>query len=451
MSIKGFDFNGVIHKYDYNALDNKPNMDAMIGSPLVAEDVASMTDTSRIYVYTGSETGYTNGNWYYYNGTSWVSGGVYNSVAISDAQIGGAVADWLEDHPEATAVADGSITAQKLASGLLDSSEAWAVGQINGTDVASTDARYHNNSKYYAQQASASATTAATAASQASADAAEIRQINTNSISFTEASTRANIESGESLSVMLGKTKKWFSDLGESAFNDIANNLTTEVEGSVLDARQGKVLSDRLATDESTISSHTTSLSAQASTLNSLSSTVSSHTTSLSSHTSTLNSYGTRISNVESAVSSKIASYVGMIIFSSKLDTAAKVKAIYGGTTWVQIQGRMLIGASSSYKNGTTGGAASVSYKPAGTVGGHTLTESEIPVHNHAVYGTAKWLGGAATASHVTMEKPGTTTEGYYSGNTGGGKSHSHGFTGTSATIATMPPYRAVYIWERTA
>ena len=50
MSIKGFDFNGVIHKYDYNALDNKPNMDAMIGSPLVAEDVASMTDTSRIYV-----------------------------------------------------------------------------------------------------------------------------------------------------------------------------------------------------------------------------------------------------------------------------------------------------------------------------------------------------------------------------------------------------------------
>ena len=444
MSIKGFDFNGVIHKYDYNALDNKPNMDAMIGSPLVAEDVASMTDTSRIYVYTGSETGYTNGNWYYYNGTSWVSGGVYNSVAISDAQIGGAVADWLEDHPEATAVADGSITAQKLASGLLDSSEAWAVGQINGTDVASTDARYHNNSKYYAQQASASAT----AASQASADAAEIRQINTNSISFTEASTRANIESGESLSVMLGKTKKWFSDLGESAFNDIANNLTTEVEGSVLDARQGKVLSDRLATDESTLSSHTTSLSSQASTLNSLSSTVSSHTTSLSSHTSTLNSYGTRISNVESAVSSKIASYVGMIIFSSKLDTAAKVKAIYGGTTWVQIQGRMLIGASSSYKNGTTGGAASVSYKPAGTVGGHTLTLSEIPSHSH----TFPAASPGNTGSNPGFARTNVTGTGTHTtSSAGGGGSHSHGFTGTSATIATMPPYRAVYIWERTA
>ena len=30
--------------------------------------------------------------------------------------------------------------------------EAWAVGQKDGTDVPSTDPRYHNNSKYYAEQ-----------------------------------------------------------------------------------------------------------------------------------------------------------------------------------------------------------------------------------------------------------------------------------------------------------
>ena len=35
-------------------------------------------------------------------------------------------------------------------------SEAWAVGQKNGQDVPSTDPRYHNNSKYYAEQAEAS-------------------------------------------------------------------------------------------------------------------------------------------------------------------------------------------------------------------------------------------------------------------------------------------------------
>ena len=58
-----------------------------IGSPLVANTVAEMTDTSKVYVYTGSETGYTSGNWYYYNGTSWVSGGVYNSQGIGEGTI----------------------------------------------------------------------------------------------------------------------------------------------------------------------------------------------------------------------------------------------------------------------------------------------------------------------------------------------------------------------------
>ena len=53
------------------------------GAPLEASTVAGMTDTSKVYVYTGNESGYTNGNWYYYNGTAWVSGGAYNSVAVN--------------------------------------------------------------------------------------------------------------------------------------------------------------------------------------------------------------------------------------------------------------------------------------------------------------------------------------------------------------------------------
>ena len=57
------------------------NLRGAVGSPLVAATAASMTDTNKVYVYTGSETGYTNGNWYYHDGTSWVSGGVYNSVS----------------------------------------------------------------------------------------------------------------------------------------------------------------------------------------------------------------------------------------------------------------------------------------------------------------------------------------------------------------------------------
>lgn len=52
------------------------------GAPLTASTLADMTDTSHVYVYTGSESGMTNGDWYYYDGHQWQRGGVYNSVAF---------------------------------------------------------------------------------------------------------------------------------------------------------------------------------------------------------------------------------------------------------------------------------------------------------------------------------------------------------------------------------
>lgn len=58
-------------------------MKALVGTPLTASTPAKMTDTSKIYVYTGSSgSGYIKNNWYYHNGTSWVSGGVYQSAAV---------------------------------------------------------------------------------------------------------------------------------------------------------------------------------------------------------------------------------------------------------------------------------------------------------------------------------------------------------------------------------
>ena len=50
-------------------------------NPLVASSISGMTDTSRIYVLT------TDGNWYYYNGSIWVSGGIYQSVQIDNDSI----------------------------------------------------------------------------------------------------------------------------------------------------------------------------------------------------------------------------------------------------------------------------------------------------------------------------------------------------------------------------
>ena len=66
------------------------------GSPLVASTVAGMTDHDKVYVYVGSETGYTSGNWYYWDGSAWASGGVYNSVAVqtdTTLTLSGAAAD----------------------------------------------------------------------------------------------------------------------------------------------------------------------------------------------------------------------------------------------------------------------------------------------------------------------------------------------------------------------
>lgn len=53
------------------------------GTPLVAHTASEMTDQNKIYVYVGSESGYTNGHWYYYNGSAWADGGVYQSNGIN--------------------------------------------------------------------------------------------------------------------------------------------------------------------------------------------------------------------------------------------------------------------------------------------------------------------------------------------------------------------------------
>ena len=64
---------------------------------------------------------------------------------------------------------------------------------------------------------------------------------------FEEAEERENITSEEKLSVIFGKIRKWLSDLKAAAFCSVANNLVTTLPGSVLDARQGKELEDKIS------------------------------------------------------------------------------------------------------------------------------------------------------------------------------------------------------------
>ena len=60
------------------------------GSPLVASSVSGMTDTSKVYVNT------TDGYWYYYNGSSWVSGGVYQATEIENEHITAKKTNFIE-------------------------------------------------------------------------------------------------------------------------------------------------------------------------------------------------------------------------------------------------------------------------------------------------------------------------------------------------------------------
>lgn len=49
------------------------------GQPVPVSTASGMVDTDTIYLYTGSETGYTHGHWYYHDGSTWVDGGEYGS------------------------------------------------------------------------------------------------------------------------------------------------------------------------------------------------------------------------------------------------------------------------------------------------------------------------------------------------------------------------------------
>ena len=74
---------------------------------------------------------------------------------------------------------------------------------------------------------------------------AEDGDISETTVTFADTTTRANLVSGEKVSVGFGKIKKWFADLKSFAFKDLVNNLTTTTTGSALDASQGKILNEK--------------------------------------------------------------------------------------------------------------------------------------------------------------------------------------------------------------
>lgn len=116
-------------------------------------------------------------------------------------------------------------------------------------------------------------------------------------------------------------------------------------------------------------------------------------------------------------------------IYISTADT--NPSTLFGFGTWAQIKDVFLLAAGDTYAGGSAGGEAT-----------HTLINSEIPSHNHAIWypnesagNDSAQIGYPSVASKSTYYAVGSNT-----GDVGGGQAHNN-----------MPPYLAVYMWRRTA
>lgn len=154
--------------------------------------------------------------------------------------------------------------------------------------------------------------------------------------------------------------------------------------------------------------------------------------------------------------------------------------ASFIGGTWERIEGKFIMGASSAYPVGTTGGSAT-----------HTQTVAEMPSHNHSgstgsagSHSHSAWTGGAGGHSHtvsaaVTQKhevsklvvggadgsgtygysfSSGTATTSWVGAHThdvgmneAGAHTHtvSIGSTGSGQAMSVLNPYHALYIWVR--
>ena len=168
--------------------------------------------------------------------------------------------------------------------------------------------------------------------------------------------------------------------------------------------------------------------------------------------------------------------------------------ALFSGTTWQQIQGKFLLGASSGHAAGSTGGAETVTltaaHLPAHThtipdhthdvpdhvhtvpAHGHTATCADAGNHRHAIRRLAGAGAGdtrfaiqgsddnvtfnsnyAGTHKHVVTvsDAPAASTVSSGACTTGSGGAGSTGSVGSGSAVGIMPPYLTVYMWQRTA
>lgn len=171
---------------------------------------------------------------------------------------------------------------------------------------------------------------------------------------------------------------------------------------------------------------------------------------------------------------------VGCIVQTTAYSTTAQMVAAYGGSDWDLIQEKVLIGANwvdasnPKYRVNATGGSETVTLTTANlpshnhsythcstSTGSTTITTNQMPNHNHThtYYNYGSGGGANGLAYNITNTSAVGTDTGGMNGS-GGGGSHYHSITRYSATtgdagsgtsFSIINPYKAVYIWTRTA
>lgn len=131
-----------------------------------------------------------------------------------------------------------------------------------------------------------------------------------------------------------------------------------------------------------------------------------------------------QISNIKSTIFDDIYP-VGSIYMSVNDTNPAN---LFGGT-WTQLKDRFLLGAGSTYTNGSTGGSAT-----------QKLSAANLPSHTHPQYVATN---GGSTSANLD-----------YNGWVSNGKAVAQGIptgaTGQGTKFDIMPPYLVVYMWQRT-
>lgn len=137
---------------------------------------------------------------------------------------------------------------------------------------------------------------------------------------------------------------------------------------------------------------------------------------------------------------------VGAVYISA---SAANPQTLFGGT-WTRIQGRFLLAADASHPAGSTGGAEEV-----------TLTEEQLPEVNGMIYGGVGANGNSGTTGmgvfRLTSGVFSTALQCGHGPQSGAAYDDNGAYQqvqmkfGGDQPHDNMPPYLAVYVWQRTA